>query len=198
MTQQVILLRWWTPKENYKDYYDFLEKYEINPYEEKKQKWSDTLQKDLWERFEVLEIIRPNKDFADYKARKIMFEKYIPYIQDWTIFVWHSLWWSFFLKYFENNPFLLKKFKKILLVAPAIDDSDIELLGCFKPDLKFTNLNKYQNKIVVFASKDDFIVPFKQIKILQEKLPNINYKIFENKWHFLQERFDELLTEIKK
>jgi predicted alpha/beta hydrolase family esterase len=76
---------------------------------------------------------------------------------------------------------LLKKFKKILLVAPAIDDSDIELLGCFKPDLKFTNLNKYQNKIVVFASKDDFIVPFKQIKILQEKLPNINYKIFENK-----------------
>ena len=197
MKQQIILLRWWTPKENYKGYYDFLEKYEINPYEEKSTKWSDTLAKDLWENFEVLEIQRPNKDFADYRARKIMFEKYIPYIQAWAIYVGHSLGWSFFLKYFDENPSLLEKFSKIILIAPAVEDSEIELLGTFKPDLKFKNLKNYQNKIVVFASKDDFIVPFKEIELLQKKLPNIDYRIFKDKWHFLQEKFPELLNEIK-
>ena len=197
MKQQIVLLRWWSPKENYKDYYDFLEKYEINPYKEKFIKWSDTLAKDLWENFEILEIERPNKDFADYKARKIMFEKYIPYIQSGAIFLGHSLGWSFFLKYFNENPSLLEKFSKIILVAPATEDSEIELLGTFKPDLEFNNLKKYQDKIIVFASKDDFIVPYKEIELLQEKLANIDYRIFENKWHFLQEKFDELYEELK-
>lgn len=197
MKQQIVLLRWWSPKENYKDYYDFLEKYEINPYKEKFIKWSDTLAKDLWENFEILEIERPNKDFADYKARKIMFEKYIPYIQSGAIFLGHSLGWSFFLKFFDENPSLLEKFSKIILVAPATEDSEIELLGTFKPDLEFNNLKKYQDKIIVFASKDDFIVPYKEIELLQEKLANIDYRIFENKWHFLQEKFDELYEELK-
>ena len=197
MKQQIVLLRWWSPKENYKDYYDFLKKYEINPYKEKSIKWSDTLSKDLWEDFEILEIERPNKDFADYKERKIMFEKYIPYIQSGAIFLGHSLGWSFFLKYFDENPSLLEKFSKIILVAPATKDSEIELLGTFKPDLEFNNLKKYQDKIIVFASKDDFIVPYKEIELLQEKLANIDYRIFENKWHFLQEKFDELYEELK-
>ena len=197
MKQQIILLRWWTPKENYDNYYDFLEKYEIKPYKEKFIKWSDTLAKTLWEDFEILEIERPNKDFADYKARKIIFEKYIPYIQDGAIFVGHSLWGSFFLKYFNKNSDLLEKFRKILLVAPASDDTDEELIWKFRPDLSFKNLKNYQDKIVVFASKDDFMVPYKEIELLQEKLPNIDYRIFEDKWHFLQENFTELYEELK-
>lgn len=198
MKQQIILLRWWTPKENYANYYEFLEKYEINPYEEKKTKWSDTLAEDLWEGFEVLEIKRPNKDFADYKAWEIVFNKYIPFIRNGAIFVWHSLWWSFFLKYFELHPCLITKFSEFNLIAPAIEDSEIELLGSFKPDLSFKNLKKFQNKITIFASKDDFIVPFKEIETLKKYLPDANYKIFDNKWHFLQEKFYELLNEIKK
>ena len=198
MKKQIILLRWWTPKENYKDYYDFLEKYEINPYKEKRIKWSDTLAEDLWEDFEVLEIERPNKDFADYKAWKIMFEKYVPFIQEWAVFIGHSLGWSFSLKYFDKNPNLLEKFSKVILVAPATEDLEIELLGNFKSDLEFKTLKNYQTKIVVFASKDDFVVPFKEIELLQENLENINYKIFGNKWHFLQEKFDELIEEVKK
>ena len=194
--QQVILLKWGTPKENYKDYYDFLQKCEINPYEEKTLKWSDTLQEDLWENFEVLKIRRPNPDFADYKARKIIFEKYIPYFKDDFIFVWHSLGWTFFLKYFEENPWLLKKLKKAILVAPAIKDSPNELLWSFTPNLNFLNLKKYENKIVVFASKDDFIVPFEEIEILQ-KILKVKYQIFEDKGHFLQEKFNELYKEIK-
>jgi len=133
MKQQVILLRGWTVKENYKDYYDFLYQYEINPYEEKFVKWSDTLAE------------RPNKSFADYKARKIIFEKYIPYIKNDAIFIWHSLWWTFFLKYFEENPVLLEKFKKIILIAPAVLDTKEEVLWSFEIDLNrnYLKLNIY-------------------------------------------------------
>lgn len=200
MKKQIIFLRGWTPKENYKNYYDFLEKIEIDPYKlsSKKKRWSDTLSKDLWEDFEVLEIERPNKDFADYKAWKIMFEKYIPFIQEWDIFLWHSLWWSFFLKYFDKNPDLLEKFSKIILVAPAPEDLEVEVLGTFKPNLDFKNIRKNQDKITIFASKDDFIVPFKWIESLQKNLNNINYKIFKDRWHFLQEKFEELMEELKK
>ena len=127
-----------------------------------------------------------------------MFEKYISYIQKWAVFVGHSLGWSFFLKYFDENPDLLEKFSKVILVAPATEDSKIELLGNFKPDLEFKNIKNHQTKIVVFASKDDFVVPFKEIELLQEKLENINYRIFENKGHFLQEKFEELIEEIEK
>ena len=137
MMQQIILLRGWTPKENYKDYYDFLQNREINPYEEKKLKWSDTLWKKLWDNFEILEIQRPNKNFADYKARKIIFEKYLPYIKQWAIFIGHSLWWSFFLKYMEENIDILEKIKKVFLIAPACKDSENEVLWSFKFDLNF-------------------------------------------------------------
>ena len=198
MMQQIILLRGWTPKENYKDYYDFLQNREINPYEEKKLKWSDTLWKKLWDNFEILEIQRPNKNFADYKARKIIFEKYLPYIKQWAIFIGHSLWWSFFLKYMEENIDILEKIKKVFLIAPACKDSENEVLWTFKFDLNFKNLINFQDKIEIFWSKDDFVVPFEEIKILQKALPKVKYHIFENKGHFLQEEFKELVEKIRK
>jgi len=194
---QTVLLRWWTAKENYKNYYDFLEKYEIEPYKEKKIKWSDVLQEDLGNNIEVLEIERPNKDFADYKAWKIMFEKYIPYFKDDIVFVWHSLWWTFILKYLEENPDFIEKFKKIILVAPGIDDSEEEVLWTFNVKDNLKNLEKNQNKFIVFASKDDFIVNYSEIETLQKYLPNLTYKVFENKGHFLDRKFPELVEEIK-
>ena len=196
--QQIILLRGWTTKENYKNYYGFLQKREINPYEEKTLKWSETLWKKLWDNFEVLEIQRPNKDFADYKARKIFFEKYLPYIKQWAIFIGHSLWWTFFLKYMEENIEVLQKFKKSFLVAPACKDSKNEVLWSFSIDTNFTNLINFQDKIEIFWSKDDFVVPFEEIQTLQKVLPKVKYHIFENRWHFPQENFKELVEEIRE
>ena len=199
MLRQIILLRWWTAKENYKDYYDFVENFEINPYKEKFIKWSDTLAEDLWKEFEVIEIERFNKYFADYKAWKIIFEKYIPYIRYESIFIGHSLGGSFAIKYFEeDNSRLLEKFKKVILVAPAIKDTEKEVLWTFKSNYKFENLKRYQNKIIIFASKDDDIVPINQIEFIKNFLPDIDYRILEDRGHFTQMYFPELLEEIKK
>jgi len=200
--QQIILLRWWTPKETYKDFYDFVEKYEINPYKEKYIKWSDTLSKDLWNNFEVLEIERINKNFADYKTRKIMFNKYLSYIQNNSIWIWHSLWWTFFLKYLneleeKKRTELFQKIKKLILVAPACKDNKLEKIGSFNFDTTLKNLQKYQNKIIIFGSTDDFICSFDEFEKIHKNIPNSKFIKFTNRNHFLQNTFPELLDEIK-
>lgn len=195
--QQIFFLRWGTPKENYKDFLNFLEKYDINPYKDKKTKWSDNFNKTLWQNFELIEIFRINKDFADFNQRKIIFEKYLPYFKKKSIFIWHSLWWSFFLKYLEENYKILDKIKKIILIAPWIYNNKTELLWSFQVNTNFKNLINFQEKIEVLWSKDDPIVEFKNIKELKKALPKANFYIFENKWHFLQEKFPELIKIIK-
>ncbi len=97
--KQIILLRWWQAKENYKSYKDFVTKYEIDPYAEKYIKWSDLLWdtvKNKYKNIDFIEIERFNKLFADYEIRKIVFEKYINFIKNNSIFVAHSLGWTFF------------------------------------------------------------------------------------------------------
>ena len=42
MKKQIIYIWWWVSRGNYKNFFDFLEKIEFNPYEEKRKKWKDT------------------------------------------------------------------------------------------------------------------------------------------------------------
>jgi predicted alpha/beta hydrolase family esterase len=59
-------------------------------------------------------------------------------------------------------------------------------------------LKNIQEKITIFFSKDDFVVPFEHIQDYKNVLPNASYNIFEDRGHFLQEDFKELIEEIKK
>jgi len=43
--KQVVLVKGWEAKENYKDFYDFLEKQEFDPYKEITKRWN----RNLWE-----------------------------------------------------------------------------------------------------------------------------------------------------
>jgi len=205
MKKQIILVKWWGSKENYKDFYDFLVKQEYKPYKKVEKRWNRNLWKKLWETFEVLEMPVFDKYFADYKSWKIMFEKMFPYFKEELIFVWHSMWAIFLAKYFEEENFYTKLSKlnisvsKIILIAPPFKDRKWDVLWDFNfENTKFKNLKKIQNKIKFFASKDDFVVPFEDIEDYKKALPKAEFKIFEDKWHFLQEEFVELIEEIKK
>jgi uncharacterized protein len=199
MKKQVILLRGWVAKENYKDFYDFLEQYEFDPYKENIKRWNRNLAEVLEEKYDVITIPIVNRNFADYKAWKIVFEKVFPFLNRETIFIGHSLGWTFLAKYFEENNKLLEKTKKLILVAPWFKNNKIwEVLWTFNFDKNLINVKKIQNKITIFGSKDDFLVDFSDIEDFMEVLPNSKYKIFEDRWHFLQEEFYELIEEIKE
>jgi len=46
-------------------------------------------------------------------------------------------------------------------------------------------------------SKDDPVVPFTQLKKYQQALPNAETVVFENREHFNQETFPEIIELIK-
>lgn len=183
MKKQVIVISWWVDYTNYENYEDFLNKQEIDPYFVKEKWWKDYLNEDLWDDFEVLKIDMPNKWFANYNHRKIIFEKYSTFFADEIILIWHSLGWSFIVKYLEEN-ILDKKINSIHLVAPASQDSKDELLWSFKFDLELNNFKKYDKITAFYFSKDDPIVPFYEYDYFSKVLPGFKYNIFEDKWHF--------------
>jgi len=59
-------------------------------------------------------------------------------------------------------------------------------------------LKKIQDKITIFGSKDDFVVNFSDTEDFMKVLPKAEYKIFEDRGHFMIQKFPELLEEIKK
>lgn len=195
--KKIFVIWWWVDASNYKNFEDYLRKEEFNPYEEKIKWWKDNLSEDLWKDFEVIKIPMPNKWFAEYKYWKIMFEKAIPYFGKENILIWHSLWWSFILKYLSENT--LENISQIHLIAPAIFDTPDELLWSFKTDEKLENFKKYENITNIYHSKDDEIVPFSECLHLQKVLVKSNFEIFENMWHFVfLEHFEKLTFNIKK
>lgn len=203
--KRVFLLKWWESKENYSSYDDFVRQYEVSISKDNFYKWSDNLQNFLGSKFDVIEIERFNKGFADYKIWKIVFEKYLDKIKFGDILVWHSLWWSFFLKYFcslnkKELEKIFSKISKLILVAPAIEDTDDEVLWNFKFDYKndLKKISDFWDKIFILASEDDFVVPFEEAKIIEKYLPTANYLFFKDKWHFLVEKFPELVDLITK
>lgn len=217
MKKQIIFIWGWEAKENYKNFADYLEKFEYNPYEEKRKKWTDFFAKNLWEDFEVLRLPMPQKYFADYCEWKVIFEKVFPYLKKEVIFVWHSLWWSFLVKYFNELPLssghlpqgtlswassihlvpqwgrLTEKIKKIFLLAPAFKDCPQETIWSFNFDHKLENLQNFSEKITILHSKDDFVVPFSDFLDFKKALPKAEFIEFKDKNHFLDEEFEEFL-----
>lgn len=195
--KKIFIIGWWIDASNYKNYEEYLKNEEFNPYEEKVLWWKDNLQTDLWVWFEVIKIPMPNKWFAEYKYWKIMFEKAIPYLWEENILVWHSLWGSFLLKYLSDNE--LENILQIHLIAPAVFDSDDELLWSFKFDEKLENFKRFENIVNVYHSRDDDVVSYDDCKHLQKVLENANFEIFEDKGHFIfEEHIEELVKNIKK
>lgn len=197
MNKKIFIIWGGEEASNYKDFEEYLLWEEFNPYAEKTKNWKDNLLQDVWEWFEVIKIPMPNKGFAEYKYWKIMFEKTFQYFGEENIFIWHSLWGTFLLKYLNENN--LENISGIHLIAPAVSDTPDEKLWSFEFDITLKNLGKFQKIINIYASKDDDIVPFSQWEYLKNIFPESNFEIFEEKGHFIfQEHFEELVRNIKK
>lgn len=199
MKQQVICLNGWVPKENFKDYYDFLEKITYNPYGENFKNWNKTLWEYLGAEYEYWSIPFPNKEFADYKAWKIVFEKMLPYISENAIFIANSLGCTFLLKYMGEENFSLR-LKKVFFLAPALHDSRIEVLWTFSFDIElvYARVARFCKKIYIYHSQDDTIVPFTEWLELKSYFPEAIFREFYDRGHFfLEARIPELEEDIK-
>lgn len=199
MKQQVIIIHGGTTFDNYEDYLSYLKNKEITLDKLKlKKDWKDTLQEKLGENFEVLSPRMPNGTNARYEEWKIWFDRIIPLLNDSLIFIGHSLGGIFLAKYFSENE-ISKIIKATILIAPPFDDENSEeSLSDFKLPSSLSKFAKQSGEIYLIQSKDDPVVSFEQLGKYKNALPNAKTIIFENREHFKQETFPEIIELIKK
>jgi len=198
MKKQIVVIHGGDTFEKYEEFLSFLKNFQIDPYSFKKKGWKDTLQDKLGEDFEVIAPNMPNKINAKYLEWKIWFEKYFQFLNEGVVFVGHSLGGTFLAKYLSENSFP-KKIKALLLVAAPFDDEDSdESLNDFALPASLAKITEQVDKIYLFHSKDDPVVPFEQVNKYKKALPNSEIIAFTDRQHFNQERFPELVELLKK
>lgn len=196
MNKKIFIIWGGVDASNFESFEDYIMQEDFNPYEEKYIGWKDTLFADLWNGFEVIRIPMPNKNCAQYKHWKIMFEKALPYFWNGNILIGHSLWGSFLVKYLSENT--LENISSIHLIAPASQDTPDEKLWSFLFERELSALKDIEEKLYFYFSKDDPIVPFYEYNYFSFVLPNAHYSVFENKGHFIfEEHFEALVSNIK-
>lgn len=196
MKKQVIVMHGGDSFDSYKKFLDSLKNWEVSvetflP----RRDWKMNLPQDLGEDFQVLMPRMPNKDNAKYAEWKIWFERMLPFVEDGVILVGHSLGGIFLVKYLSENGFS-KKIGKLVLVAPphnqTAETGDFILTG------PISGLVGLCQEIHLFQSKDDQIVPASEAERYKDALPEIQLHIFEDRGHFNQEQFPEMVKEIMK
>ncbi len=201
--KQVILIHGGETFDSYGKYLTFLKDIAVfDPQKEldKNKRWSRSLGDKLSNNFEFIRPTMPNKYNAKYTEWKIWFEKVLNYAKDNFILIGHSLGGTFLIKYLSENE-IDKKIERLFLVSSALNDSKS---GEYQLDTFAINkslvasLTQKADEIVLIHSKNDTVVPFEDFEELTQLLPDANTMIFNDRGHFLQNEFPELVEYIKR
>jgi hypothetical protein len=197
MKKQVIVIHGADSFDTYEEYLSFLKDFKINFERMKKGGWKDSLREKLGKEFEVITPFMPNRLNAKYLEWKIWFEKLIPFFEEEVILVGHSTGGIFLVKYLSENAFP-KRVKATFLVAACYDDTDSAYsLGDFILPEDLSDFRKQAGKIFLYQSKDDKTVPFADFDKYRKAFPEAIPRIFEDRGHFGQEEFPELVEDVK-
>jgi len=158
--------------------------------------WRYSLDVNLGKNYQLLVPKMPNSNNAVYYEWKIWFEKMNPFIKNNVILIGHSLGGIFLAKYLSENKYK-KKIKALILVAAPFDDCEKESLRSFTLPKSLDKLSNQCKDIYLIFSKDDPVVPIKEIKKYESVLPHSKLIIFRSKNHFIQDDFPELVKIIK-
>jgi len=194
MKKQIIIIHGGDAFDAYENYLDYLKNRQIDfeKYRNHTRDWKATLNDELGRDFEVILPAMPNKQNAKYLEWKIWFEKFISYFEAEVVLIGHSLGGMFLAKYLSENKFSKKIRALFLVAAPYVYGADFIL----PKDL--SKISGQSQKIFIYHSKDDSIVPFDDFTKYQDNLKNAAARVFEDKGHFNQEKFPELVEDIKK
>lgn len=195
--RQVMVIHGGETFETREDYLGWLKAEEVEIDTPSPKRWKSTLQDELGEWHEVIQPRMPNSFNATYEEWKIWFEKFLPLLAKDIIFVGHSLGGIFLAKYLSENR-VDKNVLGTLLVAPPYDSEDAPYsLSDFVLPESLDLFEEQSRKIVLYFSTDDPMVPFVDLAKFQKKLPRAHVSIFSDRGHFKQERFPEIVEEIK-
>ncbi len=200
MKKQVVVIHGAEAFDTYEDYLKFLKNIEIKSLDDIKESrgWKSSLGNRLGEEFEVVAPRMPNSFNAKYAEWKIWFDKIAPLLSSEVVLVGNSMGSIFLVKYLSEND-LKSEIKSLHLAGTPFDaEGTNDTLVDFAITADFRNLEKQVSNIFFYQSKDDPAVPFANVEKYRKLLPNANYNIFEDRGHFRQEEFPELVENIRK
>lgn len=185
----------------YEEYLAYLKNFKIESLDffRGKKGWKTTLQETLGDEYEVLLPRMPNGSNAKYLEWKIWFEKLIPFLEDGTILVGHSLGALFLAKYLAEEIFPKKITATFLVAAPYDTDGDRPLTEFVLPD-SLRRFEEQGGKIFLYQSTDDPLVQFSELAKYQRALPHAQVRALEGRGHFLDKDhpiFPELVADIQ-
>jgi predicted alpha/beta hydrolase family esterase len=158
--------------------------------------WKDTITGDLGDDYDVFLPSMPNSSNAQYNEWKIWFEKVMAAMPQKLILVGHSMGGIFLAKYLSENT-INNEILALFLVAAPYTSTPEENLASFELGNNVSSLNNASENIVLYHSQDDEVVPIAGLNEYQKQLPNAEAVTFNDRGHFLQEHFPELVEKIK-
>lgn len=194
--KQVIVIHGGRVFESHDEYLSYLQNYKIESLEYfKKKSWKSSLEKELGVEYDIVLPKMPCKENAKYSEWKIWFQKIVPLLEDDVILVGHSLGGIFLAKYLSEEMFAKKILATILVAAPFNHGRREHIDFTFPGSLAM--FEQQGGKIILYHSKDDLVVAFSELAKYQEALPHAKVSVFENRGHFNQENFPEIITDIR-
>lgn len=195
MKKQVIIIHGGRAFRTHEKYIEYLKNKEVSlEYFLYKKGWKSDLPSTLGKKFEVLAPHMPNKQSAKYDEWKIWFERLLPFLKDDVILVGHSMGGIFLVKYLSENNFP-KTIGAIFLVAAPFNLEDEIHEFRLEKDLK--KVWEQCQIIHLYQSQDDMVVPESEVEEYKKAWPEAKLHIFEDRGHFNQENFPELVAEIR-
>ena len=199
MKKQVVIIHGGDTFENHEDYLRFLKDFEIRDLEYFRdgKNWKGNLSSALGDDYEVLAPQMPSKINAKYAEWKIWFDKLVPLLNPEVILVGHSLGGIFLIKYLSENN-ISNNIKSLHLVAAPYDaEGTNDAMADFIITNDLKNVEKQVSNIFFYQSMDDVVVPPLNVEKYRALLPGAKIHIFEDRGHFRQEEFPELLENIR-
>jgi len=197
MKQQIIIINGGSVYDSYEAYIKHLNGIKLDFDRLTKVRWKDSFAKKLGAEFQVIHVKMPNDNNAKYEEWAIWFKKIIPFIENGSVLVGHSLGGIFLAKYLATHSFPKKIKATILISAPFYNKGMNESLGDFILPKSIRKFARQGGHIFIYHSKDDQVVPVQHANEYHKALPNAVLRIFQNKGHFNQSTFPELVKEIQ-
>lgn len=197
MKKSLVIIHGGTTFDTYEEYLKYLESSELTLEKINRKDWKDNLVNNLPE-FEVIYPKMPNSKNARYLEWKLWFEKTFHLLTDEVVLIGHSLGGIFLAKYLSENDFP-KRINQLHLIAAPYDTEVIkDSLADFALSGTVEKVTKKANRIYLYQSKDDTAVAYEDVLKYKRELPEAELVEFENRGHFTQEEFPELVDKVLK
>lgn len=192
MKKQIVVIHGGTTFDTYEEYMEYLRSSELTLEKINRKDWKDFLATNLPE-YEVIYPKMPNAKNARYEEWKIWFEKLFPILNDNVMLVGHSLGGIFLAKYLSENHFPKKISSLHLVAAPYDTEVNKESLADFALSKTVEDVSSYTENIFLYQSTDDTAVAYEDVQKYKRDIPSATLVSFEDRGHFTQESFPELV-----